>query len=61
MQIIPLSEGSFTIDQSKVFVPFDTKTETLQSRPTGSILVEIQPFVVITSKDVILIDRKSVV
>jgi len=56
MQIIPLSEGSFTIDQSKVFVPFNTQTEALQSRPIGSILVEIQPFVVVTSKDVILID-----
>ena len=56
MQIIPLSEGSFTIDKSKVFVPFDTSSEILQSRPPGSILVEIQPFVIITSKDVILID-----
>ena len=56
MQIIPLSEGSFTIDKSKVFVPFDTSTELLQSRPAGSILVEIQTFVVITSKDIILID-----
>ena len=56
MQIIPLSEGSFTIDQSKVFVPFNTNTEVLQNRPTGSILVEIQPFVVVTSNDVILID-----
>jgi len=56
MQIIPLSEGSFTIDKSKVFVPFDTSTEVLQSRPAGSILVEIQTFVVVTSNDVILID-----
>ena len=53
MQIIPLSEGSFTIDQSKVFVPFNTQTEALQSRPVGSILVEIQPFVVVTKKDII--------
>ena len=56
MQIIPLSEGSFTIDKSKVFVPFDTQNEVLNSRPIGSLLVEIQPFVVITSKDIILID-----
>jgi hypothetical protein len=56
MQIIPLSEGSFTIDKSKVFVPFNTLTEALQSRPLGSLLVEIQPFVVVTSKDIILID-----
>lgn len=56
MQIIPLSEGSFTIDKTKVFVPFDTDKEELNSRPTGSLLVEIQPFVVITEKDVILLD-----
>jgi glyoxylase-like metal-dependent hydrolase (beta-lactamase superfamily II) len=56
MQIIPLSEGSFTIDQSKVFVPFNTETEALQRRPVGSLLVEIQPFVVITKNDIILID-----
>jgi hypothetical protein len=27
MQIIALSEGSFTIDQSKKFVPFDTNND----------------------------------
>lgn len=56
MTIIPLSEGSFTIDKTKVFVPFDTATEQLNNRPIGSLLVEIQPFLVITKKDVILID-----
>ncbi len=56
MQIIPLSEGSFTIDKTKVFLPFDTEKEELNSRPVGSLLVEIQPFVVITEKDVILLD-----
>ncbi|TDO28940.1 MBL fold metallo-hydrolase [Sediminibacterium goheungense] len=56
MQIIPLSEGSFTIDKTKVFVPFDTEKEELNNRPIGSLLVEIQPFLVITEKDVILLD-----
>ncbi len=56
MQIIPLSEGSFTIDKTKMFVPFNTETEELNSRPIGSLLVEIQPFVIITEKDVILLD-----
>lgn len=56
MKIIPLSEGTFTIDKTKVFVPFDTASDDLQQRPTGSLLVEVQPFVVITSKDVLLID-----
>lgn len=56
MQIIPLSEGSFTIDKSKRFVPFDTEKDDLQARPTGSLLVEIQPFLIITSEDILLID-----
>ncbi|HEY6505267.1 MAG TPA: MBL fold metallo-hydrolase [Chitinophagaceae bacterium] len=56
MRIIPLSEGTFTIDKTKLFVPFDENKEDLQSRPAGSLLVEIQPFVVITSKDVLLLD-----
>lgn len=56
MKIIPLSEGSFTIDTTKVFVPFNTAKDDLQQRPVGSLLVEIQPFAVITSKDIIVID-----
>jgi glyoxylase-like metal-dependent hydrolase (beta-lactamase superfamily II) len=56
MKIIPLSEGSFTIDKTKLFVPFDEKADDLQKRPVGSLLVEIQPFMVITSKDILLLD-----
>ena len=56
MRIIPLSEGTFTIDKTKLFVPFDEQTHDLQARPVGSLLVEIQPFVIITSKDILLLD-----
>lgn len=56
MKIIPLSEGRFTIDKSKLFIPFDEKRHDLDTRNVGSLLVEIQPFVVITSKDLILLD-----
>ncbi len=56
MKIIPLSEGTFTIDKTKLFVPFDQQSHDLQSRPVGSLLVEIQPFVVITEKDILLLD-----
>ena len=56
MKIIPLSEGSFTIDQTKIFVPFNHTKDELQHRTTGSLLVEVQPFVIITSKDILLID-----
>ena len=56
MKIIPLSEGTFTIDKTKLFVPFNEQSDDLQARPVGSLLVEIQPFIVITSKDILLLD-----
>jgi glyoxylase-like metal-dependent hydrolase (beta-lactamase superfamily II) len=56
MQIIPLSEGAFTIDKSKRFVPFDLEKDDLQARPTGSLLVEVQPFAIITTEDILVID-----
>jgi len=56
MKVIPLSEGAFTIDKTKLFVPFDTSTDDLQQRATGSLLVEVQPFVVVTPEDVLLLD-----
>ncbi len=56
MKIIPLSEGAFSIDKTKVFVPFNKDADNIQERTPGSLLVEIQPFVIITSKDIILLD-----
>lgn len=56
MKIIPLSEGSFTVDGTKKFVPFDPAKDNLKDRPAGSLLVEVQPFVVITEKDILLLD-----
>jgi len=53
MKIIPLSEGSFTVDKTKVFVPFDEQKDSLSERPQGSLLVEVQPFVVVTDSDVL--------
>jgi glyoxylase-like metal-dependent hydrolase (beta-lactamase superfamily II) len=56
MKIFPLSEGSFTIDKTKLFVPFDEERHVLNERPIGSLLVEIQPFLVQTSRDLLLLD-----
>lgn len=56
MKIIPLSEGVFTIDKTKVFVPFHLEKDELNSRPVGSLLVEVQPFAVVTQQDVLLFD-----
>lgn len=56
MKIIPLSEGAFTIDKTKVFVPFNKEKDDLQERAIGSLLVEVQPFCIITKRDILLID-----
>ena len=56
MKIIPLSEGAFTIDETKVFIPFDKEKDDVQQRAQGSLLVEVQPFAVITKKDILVID-----
>lgn len=56
LQVFPLSEGAFTIDSTKLFVPFNEQKDDLQQRPAGSLLVEIQPFVVITPRDIIVMD-----
>ena len=56
MRIYPLSEGSFSIDETKVFKPFNSSSPDYPNRPKGSILVEVQPFVLITDNDIILLD-----
>lgn len=56
MKIIPLSEGAFTVDKTKQFIPFDKAADDLQQRNVGSLLVEIQPFCIVTDHDIIVID-----
>lgn len=55
-QIYPLSEGTFTIGHDKKFIPFNEEKDILEERPVGSLLVEIQPFLVDTGKDLIVLD-----
>ena len=56
MQIFPLSEGEFTVGHDKVMIPFDPASQDLNARSTGSLHVEVQPFLVVTSQDVIVLD-----
>ncbi|MDP4252386.1 MAG: MBL fold metallo-hydrolase [Bacteroidota bacterium] len=56
MKIIPLSEGAFTIDKTKQFVPFNLDSDDLQHRPTGSLLVEVQPFALVGPEDILVLD-----
>jgi glyoxylase-like metal-dependent hydrolase (beta-lactamase superfamily II) len=56
IDIFPLSEGVFTIGHDKIFHPFDTSLHELNDRPRGSLLVEVQPFLLKTDTDYILFD-----
>lgn len=56
MKIIPLSEGAFTVDKTKEFIPFNKTNDDLQQRNIGSLLVEIQPFCIVTANDILIID-----
>lgn len=55
-QIFPLSEGTFTVGRDKTFLPFDETKDELNDRTTGSILVEVQPFLIVNDRDVIICD-----
>lgn len=55
-KIFPLSEGTFTVGRDKMFEPFKEDEDHLNDRSTGSLLVEVQPFLVVNDKDVILFD-----
>ncbi len=54
--IFPLSEGVFTVGHDKLFTPFNLGTDELNDRSIGSLLIEVQPFLVVTDKDVIIFD-----
>jgi glyoxylase-like metal-dependent hydrolase (beta-lactamase superfamily II) len=56
IQVIPLNEGYYTIGFDKIFYPFDKEKDILEERSRGSLLVEIQPFLLITENKKILID-----
>ncbi len=56
MEIIPLSEGAFTVDKTKAFLPFNKEADDLQDRAVGSLLVEVQPFIIKVNNEIILLD-----
>jgi glyoxylase-like metal-dependent hydrolase (beta-lactamase superfamily II) len=53
--VFPLSEGTYTVDISKRFIPFDASKDILEDRPS-SLLIDIVPFLVRTKNDLIIID-----
>jgi glyoxylase-like metal-dependent hydrolase (beta-lactamase superfamily II) len=56
ISIFPLSEGVFSIGFDKVFFPFDVANDKLDARSKGSILVEVQPFLVKVKEQYVLFD-----
>jgi metal-dependent hydrolase (beta-lactamase superfamily II) len=55
MKIFPLGEGSYSVDATKKFIPFNPQVDNFRDRP-GSLFIHVNPFLVQTSKDLILFD-----
>jgi glyoxylase-like metal-dependent hydrolase (beta-lactamase superfamily II) len=55
MHIFPLQEGSYSVDSTKKFIPFDPDVDDWRKRP-GSLFIHVQPFLVKTDTDLILFD-----
>lgn len=55
MKIFPLYEGSYSVDISKKFIPFDPAIHQAKDRP-ASLFVHVRPFLIQTSQDLIVVD-----
>jgi len=55
LKAFPLYEGSYSVDASKKFIPFDPATDVASSRK-GSLFVHIYPFLIETGSELILLD-----
>lgn len=53
--IQPLSEGTYTVDITKNFIPFNRQSDRMNERP-ASLLVDIVPFLIQTKNDLVIID-----
>ncbi len=55
MEIFALGEGSYSVDATKKFIPFNPLTDNAKDRP-GSLFIHVNPFLVKTERDLILLD-----
>lgn len=55
MTVYPLKEGSYSVDASKKFIPFDPEKHKPEERP-ASIFIHVQPFLVKMNDHLILFD-----
>src|ERR1700712_1396382 len=55
MKIFALEEGSYSVDASKKFIPFNPETDNFKDRP-ASLFIHVNPFLIKTATDLILFD-----
>lgn len=55
MKALALYEGSFSVDATKTFIPFDPAIHDPKDRP-ASLFIYVQPFLVETGNDLIVLD-----
>ncbi|WP_461486682.1 MBL fold metallo-hydrolase [Pedobacter sp.] len=55
MQVFTLSEGSYSVDASKKFIPFDPTKDNPKDRP-ASLFIHVQPFLVKLENSLLLLD-----
>lgn len=55
MKAFALHEGSYSVDSSKTFIPFDPAIHEAKDRP-ASLFIYVQPFLVETGNDLIVLD-----
>lgn len=55
MEVYALFEGSYSVDKSKKFLPFDPKIHDYKDRP-ASLFIYVQPFLIKTKHDLLVFD-----
>ncbi|GAA4320974.1 MBL fold metallo-hydrolase [Mucilaginibacter gynuensis] len=55
MEAYALGEGSYSVDATKKFIPFNPETDNRKDRP-GSLFIHVNPFLIKTGTDLILLD-----
>jgi len=55
MKIHALNEGSYSVDATKKFIPFNPEVDNYRDRP-ASLFIHINPFLIETGDDLILLD-----
>ena len=55
MEIYALGEGSYSVDSTKKFIPFNPETDNPKDRP-ASLFIHVNPFLIKTKSDLILLD-----